>query len=309
MVEDRVFSGEANMRIQAFAPNTGVPWIPSRPGATFADGLKVQWQPFAISAAPGDRLFTELAWLPEQPLSDIATSVRLVGPDGSTWAQPPDERPLGPLFPSSAWSAGTAQQQYIALEIPPGTPPGEYVIELVAYDPVSGEPLGLFSAEEQSRASRGVALGTLEVTRPEPLPALERGKVQFGPLRLLEADTPATSVSAGDQAPVEILWQAVTPPGEPLVVVLQLLDRSGKVVWGVEEEPLQGRYPTGLWEAGEIVRDRHVLTIPSDLSEGPYRLIAGVYRATDRTRLDGRSGLFSSGTSYQIKEIEVRSHE
>ena len=82
--------------------------------------------------------------------------------------------------------------------------------------------------------------------------------------------------------PVELLWQAAEAPGEPLVVVVQLQDAAGRVAAGLEAQPLDGRYPTQNWAAGELVRDRHTLTLPADLAPGAYRLIVGVYRAADR---------------------------
>jgi hypothetical protein len=105
---------------------------------------------------------------------------------------------------------------------------------------------------------------------------------------------------------VEILWQAVTAPAEPLVVVVQLLDQAGNVVAGIEEEPLRGQYPTQLWGAGEMVRDRHRLNTPTDLADGKYRLVAGLYRAADRARLPARSGLLPAGIAHEIKEIQVQ---
>ncbi len=300
MVEDRVFAGEANMRLQAFTPREGAPWVPARPEAAYKNGLKVQWLEPATQATAGDRLYGELMWLPQKPVADIATSLRLVGSDGTIWAQPPDERPLGPLYPSSAWPVGQAQRQPIALEIPPGTPPGAYSVKLVTYDPATGQPLALASGEQE------ITLGEVDVIQPESSAALGPGIAQFGPLRILEAGTPATRVSGSDQMPVEILWQAVESPGEPLVVVLQLLDATGNVVAGIEEEPLQGRYPTQHWEAGEMVRDRHVLDIPAGLTDGVYHLVVGVYQAADRARIEGKWGLLSGGPAFEIKEIEVR---
>ncbi len=75
--------------------------------------------------------------------------------------------------------------------------------------------------------------------------------------------------------PVELLWQAAEAPGEPFVVVMQLQDAAGRVVAGLEAQPLDGRYPTQNWAAGELVRDRHTLTLPADLAPGAYRLIVG----------------------------------
>ena len=101
-------------------------------------------------------------------------------------------------------------------------------------------------------------------------------------------------------------WQAADAAGEPLVVVVQLLDGRNRPVAGLEEEPLGGRYPTQLWAAGELVRDRHTLALPADLAPGSYRLIVGVYRAADRMRFTTRAGLWGSRDYWAVKTIVAR---
>ncbi|MFZ2359697.1 MAG: hypothetical protein WA040_10175, partial [Anaerolineae bacterium] len=126
---------------------------------------------------------------------------------------------------------------------------------------------------------------------------------------LVEAATPAAVVSPGDAIPLELLWQAASDfVAEPLVVVVQLLDRDGQVAASLEEEPLQGRYPTSQWQPGELARDRHTLRLPDDLAPGTYRLIVGLYRATDGERLMTSGGPFGlrSEDAFVVREIIVQ---
>ncbi len=220
---------------------------------------------------------------------DFATSIRLVGPDGAVWAQPPDERPSGPQFPASQWAANQPQRQTLSLPVPPGTPPGQYAVELVVYDPVTGKPWPA-QAGDLALTPNGLRLGEVTVARPDLSLPMQPALATFGPLALIEATSPATTVAPGGQVPVELLWQAAEAPGEPLVVVVQLQDAAGRVVAGLEAQPLDGRYPTQSWTAGELVRDRHTLSLPADLAPGAYRLIVGVYRAADRARLETTDG-------------------
>jgi len=92
------------------------------------------------------------------------------------------------------------------------------------------------------------------------------------------------------------------------VVVVQLLDRDGQVAASLEEEPLQGRYPTSQWQPGELARDRHTLAVPEDLAPGTYTLIVGLYRAADGERLTTPSGLLGLPQTDHVlvSEIEVR---
>ena len=135
--------------------------------------------------------------------------------------------------------------------MPAGTPPGPYAVELVVYDPVTGLPWPS-QAGDLALTPNGLRLGEVTVVRPHPSPPMQPTLATFGPLALIEAKSPATTVAPGGQVPVELLWQAAEAPGEPLVVVTQLQDAAGRVVAGQEAQPLDGRYPTQNWAAGEL---------------------------------------------------------
>jgi hypothetical protein len=186
-----------------------------------------------------------------------------------------------------------------------GTLPGAYTLALLVYDPATGAAWPPQEYRERLAAVQdGLNVGLVTVTRArsdELRPALAR----FGPLALVEASSPATAVSPGDAVPVELLWQAVEPPREPLVVVVQLLAAGDRLVANLEEEPAGGRYPTQQWAAAELVRDRHALGLPSDLAPGTYRLIVGIYRAEDRVRLKTRVSLLGERDYFMLKRLSV----
>jgi hypothetical protein len=261
-----------------------------------------------VESVAGETIYPKLTWrADEQPATNIATSIRLVGEDGTIWSQPRDERPLGEMFTTDRWPAGQTARQTLALPVPLGTPPGEYTVELVVYDPVSGmpwEPVREGVAEAQHAG--GLALGKITVRRPDPSGPVLPSLGQFGALALLEAGSPATIVAPGDEIPVELTWQAIQAPEEPLAVVLQLLNSEGQVAAGLEAQPLDGRYPTPRWAPGEVVMDKHTLTLPTGLEPGSYRLIVGVYGAIDRQRLRTLSGLLGNRDHLVIKQIQVR---
>jgi hypothetical protein len=177
---------------------------------------------------------------------------------------------------------------------------------LVVYDASTGQPLDGHPVNGATAADPGLVLGHVTVERSTQPSAPKLAVAQFGPLALIKANTPVTAISPGGSIPVELLWQARTAPGEPLVVVIQALDSRGSVVANLEEQPLGGRYPTQGWQAGELVADTHTLTLPRDISPGRYRLIAGVYRAANGERFSTRQGLLTASPSWTIKEFEVR---
>jgi hypothetical protein len=305
LTDDQVFAGEANMRVQGFVPRQAAAAEADWPSAAFGTDLPVRVGPLSGQIASGETLYPVLdAQFTGTPV-DFAASIRLVGPDGEVWAQPPDERPAGPQLPASQWTKDQAYRQVLKLPVPAGTPPGQYALELVVYDPATGQPW-LAKAGDLALTPNGLRLGEVTVLRPDPSPPMQPALATFGPLALIEATSPATAVAPGGQIPVELLWQAVEAPGEPLVVVTQLLDAADRVAAGLEAQPLDGRYPTQNWAAGELVRDRHTLTLPADLAPGAYRLIVGLYRAADRVRLESKAGLLGQRDHRVVATVEVK---
>jgi hypothetical protein len=154
-----------------------------------------------------------------------------------------------------------------------------------------------------------LVLGQVQIARPTQAPVLRRPLADFGPLKLVQVESPATLISPGDSVPLSLLWQAGPNfPGDPLIVVAQLLNKEGQVVASLEEEPLQGRYPTTRWQPRELIRDRHVLTVPQGTPSGQYELIVGLYRLPDRTRFETGAGFLGLAKRdyFPVRSIQVR---
>ena len=304
-IDDQVFPGEANLRVQLWQTIRSLlsSYAPP-PLATFDGWLTLGLAPDALpdQVTGGQSLdIADVRWTrpPELAGQDVAISLRLVDETGEVWAAS-DERLGGNQLDMGD---ATLLDQPLHLTVPAGTPPIRYDLMLVVYDPLTGEPLATTPDGADS-----VVLGQVTVL-PTTQSTASRPLADFGALQLMEATSPASVVSAGDSIPVELLWrsdQGMT--SQPLVIVVQLVDEQGKVVAGLEEEPLQGRYPTTSWQAEEIVRDRHWLRVPVNTAPGAYQLIVGAYGAADRERLQTRSGPFGlrSSDHAAIKTIEIR---
>jgi hypothetical protein len=292
LFDDRVYSGEANLRVQGWQGMRQAlsSYLPPA-AATFDGWLALGLAPDAVPAAveSGATLDVPRAlWSrdPAQPGRPVALSLRLVDAGGQVWAAA--DEPLGgnQLDLTSA----AALVQPLRLAVPAGVAPGLYDLALVVYDPQTGQPLN--AVTPSGAAGSQAVLGQIEVTRPAQSPADQPSLADFGPLRLIQASSPAAVISPGDSIPMDLLWQAAPDFGaEPLVVVAQLLDEAGNIAASLEAEPLGGRYPTAQWQPGELVRDRHTLSTPAGLPPGTYRLVVGLYRAADGQRLMSRGGL------------------
>jgi len=299
LFEDRIFTGEANMRVQGYLPRQRLAKPPAGAHtATFGEAFTLHAPPCCGTVSAGQTVYAEVFWqVRKQPTTDYATSLRLVGPRGRIWKQPPDERPLGSLYTTSRWKPGTLERQPLRLPVPVDTPPGRYTVELVLYDPVTTKPLPVVSDPERGGLpvtdGNRLQLGSVEVTLPEEPPVLRgvRPLARFDYIELLAGHTPATRLRPGDVIPIELCWRP--RPSEYVddyLVVLQLLTDDDQVIASYEERPVDGRYPTSLWLTGYPVRDRHELIVPSEAPPGRYRLIVALDRASDHLRITARRG-------------------
>ena len=309
LFDDRVYSGESNLRIQGWQGLRQAlsSYLPPD-AATFDGWLALGLAPDAIPATveAGAHLDVPRAlWRRDQaqPGRPAALSLRLVDDDGQVWAA--SDEPLG----GNQLDLTGARElvQPLRLAIPAGTAPGLYDLVLVVYDPQTGQPLN--AALPSGDAGSQAVLGRVEVTRPAPSPAAQPAQADFGALRLVQANSPADAISPGDALPIDLLWQAAPDfVPEPLVIVAQLLDEAGQVAASLEVEPLDGRYPTTQWQPGELVRDRHTLATPASIKPGVYQLVVGLYRAADGQRLatrDGPMGLARSDVAV-VRTITIR---
>jgi hypothetical protein len=187
-----------------------------------------------------------------------------------------DAEPLGGAYPTIDWQPGEIVADTYEIPLPPGTPPGNYTPVIVIYDPVS--------ITERGRAELSPVYLEGNPARP-PQRALEASVVEtiyarFGDLDLLgftPAD-PEVSYRPGDWLPVTLLWQAQDRPAGELRLTFWLesgqtypLDAGGGQVIG-------GSFPTGQWQAGQVVRQWPVLHVPDTVPLGEYHLRMRVTR-------------------------------
>jgi hypothetical protein len=106
-------------------------------------------------------------------------------------------------------------------------------------------------------------------------PAAWPGQPQPESIRLTGFD--ASPLVAGQPLTITLHWQ----PAQPLTVdytsYVHLLAPDGQRLAQSDQRPGGDFYPSSHWSVGEVLRDRHTLTIPAALPPGVYRLRAGMY--------------------------------
>ncbi len=81
----------------------------------------------------------------------------------------------------------------------------------------------------------------------------------------------------------ELTWLPQSRPPQNFTVFLQLW-QAGQFVQSFDAQPLNGDYPTGLWDAGEVIVDPHPLDL-SRLEPGVYQVEVGWYDLETLVRL------------------------
>jgi hypothetical protein len=294
----------AGTRLSAWGkapPGDPAPWAPVRIGPVELSSVRATSDPIpAANALTG----LALGWRAGAKPPPLSVSVRLTDALGQIWAQR-DYEPLGGLglaawpdepqcasctgqkdAPGGPWN----EEDAMGLLIPTGTPPGDYRVELVVRPVGDDRPLAAASADGASLGT-AIPLYSLKVTpagvalEPARLPIATRAETEMANgLRFLGHTAEDAPAAPGETRKVSLFWQAIERPPEDAVAFVQLLDGDDRVVAGWEAPP-GAAYPTSHWTPGTLIRTQAALHIPAGLPDGRYRLIAGLYRAGDKSRV------------------------
>jgi hypothetical protein len=306
--EDRVFSGESQLRVQGFLtgrdPDVGA-------GRSLDEGLadgslRLVGASLTPRVEVGGTLDLALDWEVSVPLAaDSILFAGLFDETGQRWAQT-DERPLGSLYPVTSWQPTDAIRTLLRLTVPAGTPPGRYQVEVGWYRFEDGQPVWVpWTAGER------LALGEVEVVPPEdwealPIPEIPQtvGVTVGEGVRLLGLDATALEGYPGESLSLDLFWQALEDAPGAGPVVLQLQDATGQVLSEVVSAPVGGRVPFARLAAGQIVRDPVSFPLPGDLAPGVYHLVLG-RRQPDGAWLPVGRGPVPLGSTLPLATVRV----
>ena len=233
---------------------------------------------------PGEMATLTLYWQALQPLTeDLTVFVQLAPRDPEQRVAGLDEYLGSTRYPTSAWQVGEVIQQTHQVRLPDDVQtPTLYWFTVGLYDEPGSEPWPVM-ADGSAVPNRVIRLGPLRVLTPVALQA----QVLAPPHRLGTAIRVAGyDLNLGsDTLSVTLHWQAEDTPQEDLIAFVHMLDPAGNLVAQDDRRPRQEEYPTWAWQAGDHVPDVHLLRLPTHLTPGRYRLVAGLYHSQDGARL------------------------
>lgn len=178
--------------------------------------------------------------------------------------------------PTSRWQPWGFIKDPHRVEVPPGTPPGDYFLVAGLYDPATWSRLPVVEDETGWPDVVAVPVSVLPPSGPPDLaelaiawPAVHDLKPG---LRLLGATPERTVLRRNDFLRVALFWEALAAPLPNYRIALRLVDSNGTSVLSAQAYPSYDRYPMPRWHAGERVRDNHALWLPAALPAGSYGL-------------------------------------
>ncbi len=206
---------------------------------------------------------------PAQP--GVRMFAHLLDRSGSVVSTDPDVE----AFPRQSWQAGDTVLSWFDLNPPMQIPTGGYWLETGFYEASSGQRLTLRDGDrEMGSALRMGPFRLTGGTTPPPLPTAIFGSDEIA-LAGIRTNGPQ----------VILTWTALGNPRSGYTVFVHALDDHGQVVGQHDGPPVDGSFPTDLWQKGDVVEDTHILT---GTISSATQLEIGLYTPGDLRRLPAK---------------------
>ncbi|MDX1616197.1 MAG: DUF2142 domain-containing protein, partial [Candidatus Promineifilaceae bacterium] len=107
---------------------------------------------------------------------------------------------------------------------------------------------------------------------------------------LVDPRLSALVAQPGETVTVSLRWQVEQAPNRDLTTFVHLGEPTAPPLAQGDSPPIDGHYPTRVWEAGEVIVDGYRLTLPADLAPGRYPVTVGLYEPDSGRRVPLHSG-------------------
>lgn len=226
-------------------------------------------------AQTGEQQVT-LFWQALQPLDeDYRVSLVLRDTLGQSWGQW-DGRPAAYLHPTDRWREGQIVFGRYDLSLIPGSPPGDYGLEVGVYteaDPIGLDVLDEAGAPQGKRTMLGSVRLSVPAVKPNQLEVPHAGRIEAGGgLALLGWDLGREQAQPGDRLLLTLIWLAESQPQSDYGVRLLVTDGTGQT-WDGGIFPLTNIWhPTSIWLPGQAWRGQNTFRLPIQTQPGEARL-------------------------------------
>lgn len=181
------------------------------------------------------------------------------------------------------WAEGEVVEDGFAVPISPEAPPGVYNLHLGLYSLETGSPISLpLMQGGRPIDETSVVIGPIKVGGPPPgvtvadaEPQTARNVTLGEQINLLGFDGPVVNRQS-KIVNLTLYWQALRPPDADYTTFVHLRDGANENVAQKDRPPANGRYPSSLWDVGEIIVDEITLPV-AGVPPGTYTPVVGLY--------------------------------
>ena len=251
--------------------------------AIFDDTLVLESTAFSTLLAPGLPLNIALNWVALQPPPvDYQIELQLWLPDA---AEPYLVQKSGiwrDVYPPSRWQTNEQVSSFhhfnIPLDIPTTADP---LLRFQVLTP-TGDPVPLTQGNNKL-ADMSLSLRNHLFEVP---PISQPFTAQFGDsIQLLGYDIDNSRAKSGGEVHLTLYWQALTTPSDHYTVFNHITGADGQIAGQFDGPPSGEAWLTGTWLPNEIIVDERRIPLRSDVVDGSYNLVVGLYEADTGERL------------------------
>ena len=203
-----------------------------------------------------------------------------------------------PGYDPNYWPVGTTGITLFQIEVDPETTTGAYWLLIAVYDRnrPDSSTLPVFDAQG-NRAGKHLSLGPIKVHGRPPAPSSEGllpnpiipdnllPTTFADQIGLLGYNLSDHTLVPGQSLDLTLFWSPRGRPSQDYTVFVHLLDSQGQLRGQADSPPTSGKYPTSVWDAGEVISDIHILELAPELPIGDYTLVIGLYYPGTGNRL------------------------
>ena len=203
-------------------------------------------------------------------------------------------------FDTAGWTPGAVLRQKYIYPVPADLPAGDYLLSAAPLD-----------SDGRLLAGPQASLGEIHVDAVDRLFTLPQDiemplEVLYEPGIVLRGISPREiTAEAGEAVNLTLYWQTELQTAEPVTAFVHLVDEAGDIKAQSDQWP--GGLPSNVWGPDQVIIDEHMINLPADLEGGEYRMMVGLYTASDGLRLPAldRSGARIPADQFQLPLVVI----
>lgn len=240
---------------------------------------------------PGEILWVTLYWRAKLPMSkNYTVGIHLLDGNFRDWGQF-DTFPGRGNYATSLWKPGEIIRDTYPVRLSSAAEApamGQIAVGVQLYP--DGVSLPVTDAEGRNVTP---IFGRFKIAAnsPAPISPIPPVPIRFQlaqHLALIGIEVPQVVTHPGDTVQVRLTWWVLANLDKDYTAFVHAAD-GGTVRFQTDRPPIEGAYPTSLWDPGEQITDVISLTIPIDTPAGTYRLTTGLYDPETEVRIPAYS--------------------